>query len=146
MYVVIGLSGLCALGAEVLWTRLLSLSLGATVYTFSIILAVFLTGLGIGSGAGAFWARKVRRARVALSTCQILIAGAMAWAALIINRIAYWDINPMEITEQSGPWLMFQFDLLRSALALMPAAVLWGASRACFRRAMPARALRIKSG
>ena len=42
VYIVIGISGLCALGAEVLWTRLLSLMLGATVYTFSIILAMFL--------------------------------------------------------------------------------------------------------
>ena len=35
----IALSGFCALGAEVVWTRTLSLMLGATVYTFSIILA-----------------------------------------------------------------------------------------------------------
>ena len=48
---------LTALGAEVVWTRLLSLMLGATVYTFSIILAVFLTGLGLGSGAASHWSR-----------------------------------------------------------------------------------------
>src|SRR5207302_4807968 len=36
VYVAIALSGLTALGAEVVWTRLLSLLLGATVYTFSI--------------------------------------------------------------------------------------------------------------
>ena len=44
VYAAIAFSGLTALGAEVVWTRLLSLLLGATVYTFSIILAVFLTG------------------------------------------------------------------------------------------------------
>ena len=53
VYVTIALSGACALGAEVLWTRLLGPMLGATVYTFSIILAVFLAGLAIGSGAGS---------------------------------------------------------------------------------------------
>ena len=42
-----------ALSAEVIWTRILSLLFGATVYTFSLILAVFLTGLGIGSSLGA---------------------------------------------------------------------------------------------
>src|SRR5262245_15446301 len=42
VYVSIALSGFAALGAEVVWTRLLSLMLGASVYTFSIILAVFL--------------------------------------------------------------------------------------------------------
>ena len=35
-----------ALAAEVIWTRILSLLFGATVYTFSLILAVFLVGLG----------------------------------------------------------------------------------------------------
>src|SRR6266849_4515027 len=59
----IGLSGLCALGAEVVWTRLLSMMLGATVYTFSIILAVFLLGLGIGSGAGSVLGRHVKNPR-----------------------------------------------------------------------------------
>jgi spermidine synthase len=57
VYTAIALSGLCALGAEVVWTRLLALMLGATVYTFSIILAVFLIGLGIGSSAGSVWMR-----------------------------------------------------------------------------------------
>jgi spermidine synthase len=42
VYVAIGLSGMTALAAEVIWTRLLSLHFGATVYTFSLILAVFL--------------------------------------------------------------------------------------------------------
>jgi spermidine synthase len=50
IWVAIAISGFCALGAEVVWTRNLSLLLGATVYTFSIILAVFLAGLGLGGG------------------------------------------------------------------------------------------------
>ncbi len=53
VYVAIGLSGMTALAAEVIWTRLLSLLFGATVYTFSLILAVFLFGLGIGSSIGS---------------------------------------------------------------------------------------------
>ena len=35
VYLTIALSGMSALGAEVVWTRLLSLMLGATVYTFA---------------------------------------------------------------------------------------------------------------
>jgi spermidine synthase len=129
VYVAIALSGLCAMGAEVVWTRLLSLILGATVYTFSIILAVFLAGLGIGSSVGAFFARTVARARLALGACQILIAGAAAWSAYMITRsIPYWQIDAIELTKQSGPWYMFLLDLLRVGCAVLPAAVLWGAS------------------
>ncbi|MBN1627157.1 MAG: fused MFS/spermidine synthase [Deltaproteobacteria bacterium] len=129
IYIIIGLSGLCALGAEVIWTRLLSLMLGATVYTFSIILAVFLAGLGIGSSIGAFWASRAADARAALGACQMLIAGATAWGAFMITGvIPYWWINPIGMTEKYGPVYTFILDLLRAGCAVIPAAVLWGAS------------------
>ena len=38
---------------------MLSLLFGATVYTFSLILAVFLFGLGIGSSVGSALARSL---------------------------------------------------------------------------------------
>src|SRR6185295_6310682 len=71
VYVVIALSGFTALAAEVVWTRLLSLLFGATTYTFSLILAVFLFGLGIGSTVGSAMASRVTRPRIALGWCQL---------------------------------------------------------------------------
>ena len=53
IYVAAGLSGFTAFGAEVVWTRQLSLLFGGSVYTFSLILAVFLGGLAIGGSIGA---------------------------------------------------------------------------------------------
>jgi spermidine synthase len=47
----IGISGFCALGYEVLWTRVLSMVIGATVYSFTIMLVSFLTGIAAGSVA-----------------------------------------------------------------------------------------------
>ncbi len=125
VYVAIGLSGLAALGAEVVWTRLLSLMLGASVYTFSIILAVFLIGLGFGSSAGSFLSRGARP-RAALGWCQLLLTAAIAWTAFMLARaLPYWPINPML---SPSPWITFQVDLLRSLVAVFPAAFLWGAS------------------
>src|SRR5512142_1982443 len=83
VYLVIGISGMCALGAEVVWTRLLATMMGATVYTFSLILAVFLVGLGIGSSAGALLARSVNRPRIALGLCQFLAAAGVGWTAFM---------------------------------------------------------------
>ena len=66
VYLAIALSGFCALAGEVIWTRLLGLLFGATVYTFSLILAVFLIGLGIGSASGsALSKRSIREWRSA---------------------------------------------------------------------------------
>ena len=126
VYVTIGLSGACALGAEVIWTRLLGLMLGATVYTFSIILAVFLVGLGGGSAVGSQLARKAGSARAALGWSQMLLAAAVAWTAYMLSEsLPYWPINPLLST---GPWFTFQIDLVRCLWAILPAAFLWGAS------------------
>ncbi len=126
VYVVIALSGLCALAAEVIWTRQLGLLFGGSVYTFSIILAVFLLGLGAGSTAASFLCRfVVTDAAAALGVCQFLLAGAIAWTAYLVSAaLPYWPIAP----SISGIWFNVQLDLTRAFLALFPAAVLWGAS------------------
>src|SRR4051812_29066649 len=64
VYLTIGLSGFTALAAEVIWTRLLSLLFGGTVYTFALILAAFLFGLGIGSSLGSALSRNLKNPRV----------------------------------------------------------------------------------
>src|SRR5262249_5532449 len=71
VYIAIGLSGLAALGAEVIWTRILSLLFGGTVYTFSLIAAAFLCGLGIGSAKGAWLARYSERPGLLLAGFQL---------------------------------------------------------------------------
>ena len=91
----IGLSGFTALASEVVWTRLLSLQFGATVYTFSLILAGFLGGLGIGSFLAGRSTRDVERSRIALAACQLAIVAAIAWAAWQISAsLPHWDIAP----------------------------------------------------
>jgi spermidine synthase len=126
VYVAIALSGLSAMGAEVIWTRQLSLLLGATVYTFSIILAVFLVGLGIGSSIGSMLARSQTSARLLLGGCQLLLVAAIGWTSFMVTRsLPYWPINPGLAT---SAWYTFQLDLARCLWAVLPAACLWGAS------------------
>jgi spermidine synthase len=127
IFVVIALSGATALSAQVVWTRLLSLSLGATVYTFSLILAAFLVGLGLGSALGAALSRRPRvSSRVALGWCQLLLCLAIVWAAYVLTAlIPFWPISD-EIARV--PWRLFQHDLLRALIVVLPGALLWGAS------------------
>jgi spermidine synthase len=126
IYTVIALSGLTALGAEVLWTRVLSLQFGATTYTFSLILAVFLVGLGIGSTVGSALARSARSARTALGWCQLGLCVALAWAGYQTHAsLPFWPINPSISTDMI---FNFQLDLARAFWVMLPGAILWGAS------------------
>lgn len=47
----IGVSGFCALGYEVLWTKVLTIVVGASVYSFTTMLIAFLAGIALGSKA-----------------------------------------------------------------------------------------------
>ncbi|MCX5767077.1 MAG: fused MFS/spermidine synthase [Gemmatimonadetes bacterium] len=126
VYVGIALSGLAALGAEVVWTRLLSLMLGASTYTFSIILAVFLAGLGIGSAGGSAMARRLRNPRLAFGWVQALQMVMVAYGAwMIADVLPYWPINP---SLAPSPVFTMHLDVTRAAWAVLPSAVLWGAS------------------
>ena len=122
----IALSGLTALGAEVVWTRLMGLMLGATTYTFSIILAVFLAALGVGSIAGSYVSRTSPNPRIAFAVCQVGALLGIAWTAwAMAAQLPYWPINP---SIAQGPVPVFQLDLARAVWALTPAPLFWGAS------------------
>lgn len=126
IYLVIALSGMTALGAQVVWTRMLSLLLGGTTYTFSLILAVFLVGLGFGSSIGVAIARSVDNARTALGWVQLGLCLAIAWGAYATSAsLPFWPINPSISTS-----LLFNFelDLMRAIWVMLPGAILWGAS------------------
>ncbi len=126
VYIAIALSGLTALGSEVVWTRMLSLLFGATTYTFSLILAVFLVGLGIGSSLGSAMARNLSNPRIALGWCQLGLCVCLAWAAYATSvSLPYWPINPSISTSLT---FNFQLDLMRAIWVMLPGAILWGAS------------------
>jgi len=127
IYLTIALSGFTALSSEVIWTRLLSLLFGATVYTFSLVLAAFLFGLGIGSSVGASIARNTRRPRLALGWCQMLLCAAIGWAAYqTMQSMPWWPIN-VELASYTMT-AKFQMDMVRALWAVLPASILWGAS------------------
>ena len=125
VYVSIALSGATALGAEVVWTRLLSMLLLGTVYVFSIILAVFLAALAIGAAAASRILQRVR-ARTALGWSQLLLAVGIAWTAYaIIHVLPQWSDDVL-VTQNA--WRIYLLDLERCIVAISPAALSWGAS------------------
>jgi spermidine synthase len=126
VYAAIAISGFTALGAEVVWTRLLSLLFGATTYTFSMILAVFLAGLGGGNVLGAALVRRPRDARASLRWAQLGLSCAIAYGAWMATRgLPYW---PIDTSRAPVAALNIQTDMYRALLVTLPGALLWGMS------------------
>ncbi|PIP83503.1 MAG: hypothetical protein CO113_15100 [Elusimicrobia bacterium CG_4_9_14_3_um_filter_62_55] len=74
-------SGFGALGLEVLWSRLIVLLVGSSVYAYSLLLACVLSGIGIGGVLSALWMKRGPSRREALSAyggLQIGVAFSVA--------------------------------------------------------------------
>ena len=127
VYIAIALSGLTALGAEVVWTRVLSLLFGATAYTFSLILAVFLVGLGIGSSLGAALARGVTNAKTALGWVQLGLC-VCARVGCLCHELSRCRTGRSIRRFRPHSSFNFQLDLMRAIWVMLPGAMLWGAS------------------
>jgi spermidine synthase len=96
-----GVSGFCALVYQLTWNRILSLLLGSSVYAFSLILAIFILGLALGTVFFARWMTRFKDLLKVFGFLQIGI-GLSALLALpffgeipFVNRWVYqnWDVD-----------------------------------------------------
>jgi spermidine synthase len=124
IYLTIGLSGLTALGAQVVWTRLLTLLFGATVYAFSIILAVFLAGLGLGSGLAAYLLRRGQSAARGLAFGQLALIPAVTLAGYLLAEVLPYGSPP----ESTPIRALHALHVLRALAVVLPGSILWGMS------------------
>jgi spermidine synthase len=69
----VGLSGFCALGLEVLWTRSLVFFLDNSTHAFTTMLTAFLLGIALGSAAVARFIDGRRKLLVGLGWIEVLI-------------------------------------------------------------------------
>ncbi|MFH1313924.1 MAG: fused MFS/spermidine synthase [Candidatus Eisenbacteria bacterium] len=75
-------TGLAALSAEVIWTRVLTLVVGTTVYAFATMLTTFLLGLAVGSAVFARVAQRTSRPRT-LFALLVLVIGFLVFATTV---------------------------------------------------------------
>jgi spermidine synthase len=124
VYLGTALSGLTALGAQVVWTRLLTLLFGATVFAFAIILAVFLGGLGIGSAVAAGLLRRGVSPLRGLAWTQLLLVPTVLLSAFVLARVLPYA-SPSASTPVQA---LHGLHVLRTIDVILPSAVLWGMS------------------
>ncbi|MEO6212526.1 MAG: fused MFS/spermidine synthase [Vicinamibacterales bacterium] len=92
---VAGISGFSSLALEVVWFRILTIFLGPTSYTFTVMLATVLAGIALGSALAAPLLRWRR-----LDWIQVLAALQFAGAALILG-----SFTGLFVPEHAPIWL-----------------------------------------
>lgn len=89
----IAISGFCALGYEVLWTRMLTMVVGTSVYSFAIMLTAFLAGIALGSEAHALVS--VRLPGLGASRGRVLVFGGVQ-AVIGVSALAVtWALRDL---------------------------------------------------
>ena len=82
---VLALTGFATFVHEVVWTRVLAMVVGPSIYAFAATLTSFITGLALGSFAGASLAERSRRPAVALALTLIATAVAACVSVALVG-------------------------------------------------------------
>ena len=83
----IAASGFVALVYEVVWTRVLAMTLGPTTYAFSAMLVAFIAGLAIGAAIASATLPRARRQAIWLGMSIIVAAAAALVAGMAADRL-----------------------------------------------------------
>jgi spermidine synthase len=84
------LSGISALAYEIIWFRLLARIIGPSVHAFSIMLAIYLLGLSLGSLMGAGVVKKIRNHRLAMAVLLGVVGFGPLLTLFFINQLPIW--------------------------------------------------------
>lgn len=120
------LSGALAMIYELGWTRRLATLLGSSVYSFALLLATFLAGLGLGSLLVAPLQRLLRSPLHALAAA-LGLAGVAALAGTALLNVVPGMLRDLLIAHHRDPRAILAGELGLAALVLLPAALFLGA-------------------
>jgi spermidine synthase len=119
-------SGLCALALEVMWTRGIVIAVATTTYSFTVMLAAFLTGIWLGSWLHALFPLRRVDPTVQLGVVLCLIGVSSSAVSFWIPRLPELAI-PLNL-ELYGlePRIRGGTTLLLAFLVMLPSCILMG--------------------
>lgn len=120
-------SGACSLIDEVVWVRLLKLTLGNTVYASSIVVSMFMGGLALGALIMSRYADRVKRQLRLYAALEILVtisALLMPWALQLAGVGYRWFF----VKYQPQPATLLLVQVIVSALLLLVPTMLMGST------------------
>jgi spermidine synthase len=107
-----GLSGLTSVGYEVLWTRMLSLQFGVSVFAVVVTVMAFMAGLGAGSLIAARHVSRIKRPLLLLG----ILEGGIAIYALLLPFLL--QLTSAWVEDSAAQFSLFQWYSLLACTAL----------------------------
>ncbi len=138
-----GLTGLVAMGYQVLWTRAYVITLGSSTYSFTLVLTAVLIGIALGAAAISPFLGRIHRPLKALAMAQVGVAAGASLSFFVLDRVPLWLLERIrgDLTGVAELYF-FQFGLV--ALAVLLPSLLQGMSFPLMIRAVASR--RARSG
>jgi spermidine synthase len=125
---VLGVTGFASLMHEIVWTRILSLLLGPTVYAFAATLAAVIGGVAVGSAIAAWGVGRTRRPALWLAAVLALAALATTATSSLagreVPRFAVEQLADASTTFEARLWS----GVALTAALIFPTAVTLGAA------------------
>mgnify|MGYP001765684862 CR=1 FL=1 len=122
--VAFGVSGLAAMNTQVIWSRVLSMVIGSSVYAFAVILMAFLVGIAIGSSILSAILRRGRIARPVtwLAVVNLVIAAAAVLDYFLVDSYPFWFAGIVTRIHgyEKHVWLVQAVMFGVAAMALLP--------------------------
>lgn len=120
--------GATSLAYEVFWTRILVFYLGSSVYAYSIMLALVLAGIGIGSLLLSPWVDRIRRPLRTLGWIELALGAWIPVQILLIQELNRILVATVSFTVPRSFWGVAVAQLLAVSVVLGPPTILMGAS------------------
>ena len=123
------ISGFCSILYELVWLRLSMAAFGVTTALTSIVLSVFMAGLGLGSLGSGVWMRKYApRRQTSPLFIYALIELVIGVSALVVPYGLRWGRELLQRLPESSSFAYYLASGVWVALALTPWCVAMGAT------------------
>jgi len=119
--VLLGLTAFAALLDEIAWTRVLVMIVGGSTYAFTLVLLVFLLGIGIGSGLAARRGAVPSETAAAAAGAQALTAAGAGLLFLIFGLLPRYIILVFQVQSLGAVERLLAMGLAVGAVVLIPA-------------------------
>jgi spermidine synthase len=120
-------SGFVALSYEVIWSRVLALIIGSSVYAFSIMLTTFLVGLAGGAMLASRLVDRIRRSVRAFALIEVGIGVSSLIGAYLFNDLPYVFVQLYRWVDSSAFGILLFARFLVASLVIITPTLLLGA-------------------